>query len=103
MAKRLAAALLFLAGSLVSAGVSVIVPYEDEAEKPAVKKELSPEEQKQEAAFRERIRQRDAARLEQQKAHDAFVREQREKHEAEVQRQKAAQQEDSPARPVAGP
>jgi len=92
--KWIAAALLFT-GSLAFAGVSVIVPYEEDmSEKPVQKKQMTPEEQQKQAEFQERIRQRDAKRQEAQKAHDEFVRQQREKHQEEARNKQVQMQHD---------
>ena len=78
MKKSVFAAIFLLYGSLAFAiSVGVIVPYEEE-EKPAPKKELTAE-QKQEEAFKERLRQRDAERAREKEAQEKFRRELREK------------------------
>jgi hypothetical protein len=75
MYKRTIAAVLLLTGCLASAfSVNVIVPYEDDTEKPEKKKQLTGEQKRQEALFRERLKQRDAARLKAQKAQEELVR-----------------------------
>jgi hypothetical protein len=83
MNKRWVAAALLLAGSMAFAdSVKVIVPFEEgSTAKPAEKKQLSPEQQRQEELYRERIRQRDEMNAQSHKAHEEFVREQRKKHE----------------------
>jgi hypothetical protein len=79
MKKSVFAAIFLLYGSLAFAiSVGVIVPYEEE-EKPAPKKELTAEQKKQEEAFKERLRQRDAERAREKEAQEKFRRELREK------------------------
>jgi hypothetical protein len=80
MKKRLIASLFMLSGSLASAfSVGVIVPYEDDTEKPLEEQQLTGEQKKKEALFRERLKQRDAKRLETKKAQEKFEREHRKK------------------------
>ncbi|UFS61572.1 hypothetical protein LOH54_07835 [Sulfurimonas sp. HSL-3221] len=75
MKKSIFAAAFLLYGSMASAvSVGVIVPYEEE-EKPAPKKELTAEQKKQEAVFKERLRQRDAERERAKEAQEKFKRE----------------------------
>ena len=75
MYKRAIAAVLLLSGSLASAfSVNVIVPYEDDTQKPEKKEQLTGEQKRQKALFQERLKQRDAERLEAQKAQEELIR-----------------------------
>ncbi|MHC3994758.1 hypothetical protein ACXWTF_07995 [Thiomicrolovo sp. ZZH C-3] len=81
MKKSVFAAAFLLYGSLAFAvSVGVIVPYEEE-EKPAPKQELTAEQKKQEAVFKERLRQRDAERERAKEAQEKFKRELLEKRQ----------------------
>ncbi|WP_345969235.1 hypothetical protein WCX72_07645 [Sulfurimonas sp. HSL1-6] len=81
MKKSVFAVAFLLYGSLAFAvSVGVIVPYEEE-EKPAPKKELTAEQKKQEAVFKERLRQRDAERERAKEAQEKFRRELQEKRQ----------------------
>ncbi|WP_345971947.1 hypothetical protein [Sulfurimonas diazotrophicus] len=80
MKKSVFAAAFLLYGSLAFAvSIGVIVPYEEE--KPVPKKELTAEQKKQEAVFKERIRQRDAERERAKEAQEKFRRELLEKRQ----------------------
>ncbi|WP_345987051.1 hypothetical protein WCX18_07735 [Sulfurimonas sp. HSL1-2] len=78
MKKSVFAAVFLLYGSLAFAiSVGVIVPYEED--EPAPEKELTAEQKKQEAVFKERLRQRDAERQRAKEAQEKFKRELQEK------------------------
>ncbi|MEJ2467594.1 MAG: hypothetical protein P8Y65_06945 [Campylobacterales bacterium] len=75
MFKRAIAALLLLWAALASAfSINVIVPYEDDTEKPEKKEQLTGEQKRQKALFEERLKRRDAERLEAKKAQEELIR-----------------------------
>lgn len=94
MIKKWIATAFLLGGSTAFAvGVSVIVPYEDDTEKPAQEKTLTEAQQKQEALFRERIKQRDEMRRKKQKEQEMFYREQRQRHEDRAREERRLREE----------
>ena len=94
MLKKGLAAAVLMTGTLSLAGVTVIVPQdEDEPSKPVTEKPLSETQKQQQALLKERIKKRDELLRKQQQEHEAFVREQRQKHEEQARAQRQYLQE----------